>query len=80
MNEEDENLWRGRLSEEIDKDMAEFISSLSADKNIAEIDIDVMEAQNIMLSRQGIISKDDLKKILGAFEEARKDPLHAAVP
>lgn len=73
MNEEDGNLWRGRLSEEIDKDMAEFISSLSADKNIAEIDIDVMEAHNIMLSRQGIISKDDLTKILGAFEEARKD-------
>lgn len=69
----DDNLWRGRLSEEIDKDMAEYISSLAADKMIAEIDIDVMQAHNFMLCKQGITSREDLAKIVGAFERARED-------
>jgi argininosuccinate lyase len=66
---------RARLSGEMDEDAAKFISSLRADKRIAEIDIDVIEAHCIMLFKQGIISSMDIVKIIDALEKAREDLL-----
>jgi argininosuccinate lyase len=69
----DKNLWRGRLSRELGAETARFISSLEEDKRLVEIDIDVVEAHNLMLHEQGIINRDELAKILAGLERARAD-------
>jgi argininosuccinate lyase len=67
------NLWRGRLSKELQPEIAQFISSLKEDARIVEIDIDVVEAHNLMLHKQGIITADELAKILSGLEQTRAD-------
>ncbi len=72
-NNKDKNLWRGRLSESLGTETAQFISSLKEDARIVEIDIDVVEAHNLMLHKQGIITEAELAKILTGLEQARAD-------
>jgi argininosuccinate lyase len=69
----EKNLWRGRLSRELKPETAQFISSLKEDARIVEIDIDVVEAHNLMLYKQGIITRDELAKILAGLEQTRAD-------
>jgi len=70
---EKKNLWRGRVDEEINRDIQQFISSIEEDKRILEIDIDVVEAHCLMLYKQGYISKKEIKSIINELESARKD-------
>jgi argininosuccinate lyase len=71
--DDSKNLWRGRLSESLELETAQFISSLKEDERIVEIDIDVVEAHNLMLHKQGVITTDELSKILTGLEQARVD-------
>lgn len=64
---------RGRLSKGMNEEARKFISSLKADEKIAETDIDLMEAHNLMLFKQGMMSKEEISKILNSFEKARND-------
>lgn len=61
------------MSKELEPETARFISSLKEDERIVEIDIDVVEAHNLMLCRQGIITGDELAKILAGLEQTRSD-------
>ena len=67
-----ENLYRARLNKTLDKDVLEFISSLNEDIWIFEEDIIGTEAHVIMLYEQGILNKDELKRILISLEDIRR--------
>ncbi len=73
MKQNKKNLWRGRLSKELKLKTAQFISSLKEDERIVEIDIDVVQAHNLMLYKQEIITRDELAKILAGLEQTRTD-------
>jgi len=64
-------LYRGRLSKEKSEKTSRFLSSLEDDMRIFEEDIDGTEAHDIMLHEQGIISREDLTKILCTLERLR---------
>jgi argininosuccinate lyase len=68
-----EHLYRSRLTGKPSEIADKFMSSLEDDMEILPEDIVGTEAHDIMLCEQGIITKFDLKKILGALERIRKD-------
>jgi len=70
-SQETETLQRGRLSGKMPQNVREFISSLKEDARLVEIDIDVVQAHNLMLHQQGIISREDAAKIMDGLEQAR---------
>jgi argininosuccinate lyase len=53
--------------------VSQFISSIEEDKRIFDIDIDGTEAHNIMLSEQGVITKNEVTQILAALEKLRRE-------
>ena len=57
------NLWSGRFVESPSETMLRINSSISFDKTLYEKDISASKVHAIMLSNQGIISKEELKKI-----------------
>ncbi len=66
-------IYRSRLNKPLNKEAEKFISSLKEDEEILIEDIVGTEAHNIMLYEQGIIKKEELKKILEVLEEIKKD-------
>jgi argininosuccinate lyase len=64
-------IYRSRLKGKFDEETARFISSMKEDERIFEEDINGTEAHDIMLFEQGIITQEDLKKILFALEKVR---------
>lgn len=72
-------LYRARLGKPLTKEAAQFISSLKEDMEILIEDIVGTEAHNIMLYEQGIIKKEDLKKILEVLEEIKKDFINGEI-
>ncbi|MCX9010033.1 MAG: argininosuccinate lyase [Candidatus Methanoperedens sp.] len=70
-------LRRGRLSVEPDEDIANFTSSMEADKRIFNADIEVDRAHVIMLKEQGIISAHNCSAILSALEKIKKEGISA---
>ena len=68
-----ENLWGGRFKKEINKEMKEFTSSISFDKNLAVYDIAGSIAHAKMLGKCNIISPEESQKIVAALEEILKD-------
>lgn len=67
-------MYRSRPKGKMDKDVLEFLSSIQHDQSILYYDIVGSEAHSIMLHERGIIALDELKKILQALEDARKNP------
>ncbi|MEM4246542.1 MAG: hypothetical protein QW390_04525, partial [Candidatus Bathyarchaeia archaeon] len=67
-----EGVYRSRLTKAFEEKAASFVSSLSEDSWILLEDLDGTEAHDIMLAEQGVISKGDLKAILGVLEEIRE--------
>ncbi|EHP83743.1 argininosuccinate lyase [Methanotorris formicicus] len=65
-------LRRGRLGNSIKEDVAKYTTSLDFDKEIFEVDILCDIAHVIMLYEQGIIKKDDVKKIIDGLKEIYK--------
>lgn len=58
----------------MDDEVLAFLSSIQHDQSILYYDIVGSEAHSVMLHEQGIISLEDLKKILAALEQAKSNP------
>ena len=66
-------LWAGRFSKEIDKKTNDFNSSISFDSRMYKQDITGSMAHASMLGAQGIISDDDMNKILNGLQSILDD-------
>ena len=64
-------LRRGRLGNSIKEDVAKYTTSLDFDKEIFEADILCDIAHVIMLYEQGIIKKEDAKKIVKKIKDLK---------
>lgn len=67
-------MYRSRPKGRMDDDVLRFLSSMQHDQSILYHDIIGSEAHSIMLHEKGHISLAELKKILRALEEAKKNP------
>lgn len=67
-------MYRSRPKGRMDSDVLAFLSSIEHDQSILYYDILGSEAHSIMLHEKGIISRQELKKILQALEAAKKNP------
>lgn len=70
-------LRRGRLNGVQDEQIVAFTSSMEPDRWIFDADIMVDKAYVVMLSHQGIISRDDASKILSGLKTIEKDGIDA---
>ncbi|MEG1614932.1 MAG: argininosuccinate lyase [Oscillospiraceae bacterium] len=66
-------LWAGRFSKEIDKKTNDFNSSISFDCRMFEQDITGSMAHAAMLGAQGIITSEDMDKILDGLQNILAD-------
>ncbi|MDD1679384.1 MAG: argininosuccinate lyase, partial [Methanomicrobiales archaeon] len=66
---ERDRIRAGRLSEDRSREVAEFLSSMEADRWIAEADILVDIAHLLMLHHQGLVEKDTARVLLEALLE-----------
>ncbi|RLI29871.1 MAG: argininosuccinate lyase [Candidatus Hecatellales archaeon] len=66
-------IYRSRLGKPMEREAAQYLSSLLEDVEIFEEDIDGTEAHVIMLQEQGIITRSDAGKILRTLEELREE-------
>jgi len=65
--------WGGRFKEETKKEVEEFTSSIQFDQRLYRYDILGSIAHAEMLSRQGIIKKDESKKIIKGLKAIEKE-------
>ena len=69
-------LWGGRFQDETDIDAYEFNASISFDKRLIKEDIEGSIVHSGMLSKCGIISKEDGDSIREGLEGILKDHKH----
>jgi argininosuccinate lyase len=67
------DIFRGRLTHSLEKDVAKYISSLKEDVRLIDYDISVLQAHNLMLYKQKYLEKSDIEKILLGLDDASKD-------
>ncbi len=67
------SIYRSRLPGKTEEKTSRFITSIREDERIFEEDIDGTEAHDIMLHEQGVITRDDLKRILETLEKLREE-------
>jgi argininosuccinate lyase len=67
-------VYRSRPRGSLNEDTLKFLSSMDADQDILYYDIMGSEAHSMMLYDIGLLSIQELKKILQALEDVRKDP------
>jgi argininosuccinate lyase len=67
-------MYRSRPRGSLNEDTLKFLSSMDADQDILYYDILGSEAHSMMLCDIGLLSIQELKKILQALEDVRKDP------
>jgi argininosuccinate lyase len=67
-------VYRSRPRGKLDKDILNFLSSMTDDEQILHYDILGSEAHVIMLQEIGILTQDEQKKILTALEQIRRKP------
>jgi len=67
------DILRGRLKSDMNKDVAGFVSSMNVDGWIFEPSILVNKAHVTMLCEQNIISKEDCSSILKALDIVKKE-------
>jgi argininosuccinate lyase len=67
-------VYRSRPRGSLNEDTLKFLSSMDADQDILYYDILGSEAHSMMLCDIGLLSIQELKKILQALEDVRKDP------
>jgi len=68
VSEEKKPLWSGRFVTGSDRSMLWFTSSLELDHRIVRYDVRGSLAHARMLGRQGILTADDVKRIVGGLE------------
>ena len=66
------DIYRSRLNAPLDENVLDFLSSFKDDLWLAEEDIVGTEVHNIMLFEQGILQKEEIKKILTSLEGIRE--------
>ena len=66
-------MWDGRFKKEIDSKTNDFNSSIKFDSRLYKYDITGSIAHSKMLSKQGIISKEDEEKIIDGLTEILED-------
>ena len=64
--------WQGRFSEETDKFVESFTSSIDFDKRLYSYDIQGTVAHSMMLNSIGILSDSELKEILSALVKVER--------
>ena len=64
-------LYRSRQKENLDKDVLNFLSSLNEDVNILSYDILGTQAHCLMLNKIGILTSDELSKILSSLSKIK---------
>jgi argininosuccinate lyase len=67
-------MYRSRPKDKMDDSVLRFLSSMQHDQSILYYDILGSEAHSIMLHDMGNLTSAELKKILTALEEAKKNP------
>jgi argininosuccinate lyase len=67
-------VYRSRPRGSLNEDTLKFLSSMDADQDLLYYDIMGSEAHSMMLCDIGLLSIQELKKILQALEDVRKDP------
>ncbi|HEX2013889.1 MAG TPA: hypothetical protein VLA68_01555, partial [Nitrososphaera sp.] len=67
-------MYRSRTKDKLDDHVLRFLSSMQHDQSILYYDVLGSEAHSIMLHEMGHITAGELKKILSALEEAKKNP------
>src|ERR671922_1249760 len=67
-------MYRSRPNNKLEDDALRFLSSIDDDKSILYYDVIGSQAHSIMLHEMGHITSSELKKILSALEEAKKNP------
>jgi argininosuccinate lyase len=72
-------LYRSRLTDKALEKISNFISSIKEDERIFEEDIDGTEAHDIMLYEQGLITRQELGKILSSLEKLRLEKRKGSV-
>lgn len=68
-------MYRSRTNDKLPDDVLKFLSSIAQDQSLLHYDILGSEAHSIMLHEMGHITYEELKKILTALEEAKKNPI-----
>src|SRR5215207_87314 len=68
-----EILYRSRQKENLDKDVLNFLSSLHEDINILNYDILGTQAHCLMLNKIGILTSDELSKILSSLSKIKHE-------
>jgi len=68
-----EKLWGGRFKKKINKEMEEFISSLSFDKKLIKYDLLGSIAHSQMLGKCKIITKEERNKIVEGLKQILKE-------
>jgi argininosuccinate lyase len=66
-------MYRSRPRGSLDDDVLQFLSSMQSDRSISEYDILGSQAHSIMIHEIGLLSRQELGKILSALESARTD-------
>jgi argininosuccinate lyase len=66
-------MYRSRPKGSLDDDVLRFLSSMQSDQSILEYDILGSQAHSIMIHEIGLLSRQELAKILAALEGARTD-------
>jgi argininosuccinate lyase len=67
-------MYRSRPKGRMDDNVLAFLSSIQHDQSILYYDIVGSEAHSVMLHEQGVITLEELKKILTALEAAKNNP------
>ena len=62
-------LWGGRFSESTDEFVQAFTASVTFDQRMAQQDINCSRAHAKMLGSVGVLSEDDVKKILQGLDD-----------
>ncbi len=66
-------LWGGRFTKETDKQVYAFNASISFDKRLLGQDIQGSIAHVLMLFRQGILTKEEMQRIIEGLDSIQKD-------
>ena len=69
----EKGIYRARVSKGPEERVLKFVSSLREDERIVEEDLYGTEAHEIMLYEQGILSREELRRILSSLERMRKE-------
>jgi argininosuccinate lyase len=69
----EKGIYRARVSKGLGERVWRFVSSLKEDERMVEEDLYGTEAHEIMLHEQGILSREELKKILSSLERMREE-------